>query len=173
MLAAALALGGAALLRGGVDPPALVGVGYVAAVTCPLWATDAREHRLPNALVMPGYAFAVIGLVWQWLARGLPAWEALACCAATLVVFAGVAATGGLGMGDVKLAGLLALVLGGLGGALAVVLALGAAVVAAGVVALAAMWHPDARRSDDLPLGPFLLAGFWAAGVLWVAGVGA
>ncbi|MFF1634975.1 prepilin peptidase [Leifsonia sp. NPDC058248] len=164
-----VAVVGAAVFGGGVDPPRLAGVAYVAAVTGPLWVTDARERRLPNPLVMPGYAFAAVGLGWQWLARGSPPWQALACCAATLVAFVVVAATGGLGMGDAKLAGLLALVLGGFGGGLSVVLAFGVAFVGAGAAAFCTMRHPDARRGDDVPLGPFLLTGFWFAGI-WLAG---
>ncbi|AAT89451.1 hypothetical protein Lxx16820 [Leifsonia xyli subsp. xyli str. CTCB07] len=52
--------------------PAAVGSLYLAAVTVPLVAADVRERRLPNALVLPGYVFLVVGVVWDGLARGSP-----------------------------------------------------------------------------------------------------
>lgn len=154
-----------------LDPRALAGVAYLAVVSLPLCRIDLRERRLPNALVLPGYAFAAIGVGWPALAWGNPPdayVELLLCWAATVAVLLVAASGGGLGMGDVKLAGLLALVLGGLAAgrglspALPMVSSLGLAFVAAG---LAAATTTLRRRAlpDDLPLGPFLLAAFWVA----------
>ncbi|WP_349864197.1 hypothetical protein [Leifsonia sp. WHRI 6310E] len=128
---------GLAVALGGVRGvgPAAVAAFYVAAVTVPLVVTDVREQRLPNALVLPGYAFAALGLAWDALARGSPGADAGAAVVgvvpvvaagsgAVAVVAVGVgvlglfvmlAWTGGLGMGDAKLAGLLAIVLGAVG----------------------------------------------------------
>jgi leader peptidase (prepilin peptidase)/N-methyltransferase len=110
----ALALWG---VRG--DGPAAVGAVYLAVVTVPLVVTDVRERRLPNALVLPGYAFAAVGLVWDALARGSPRHDTLASVMVVLAGGAGVLGlflllvwSGGLGMGDAKLAGLLAIALG-------------------------------------------------------------
>lgn len=128
---------GLAVALGGVRGvgPAAVTAFYVAAVTVPLVVTDVRERRLPNALVLPGYAFAALGLAWDALARGSPGADAGAAVVgvvpvvaagsgAVAVVAVGVgvlglfvllAWTGGLGMGDAKLAGLLAIALGAVG----------------------------------------------------------
>ena len=128
---------GLAVALGGVRGvgPAAVAAFYVAAVTVPLVVTDVREQKLPNALVLPGYAFAALGLAWDALSRGSPGADAGAAVvgvvpvvaagsgavAVVAVVVGGVgvlglfvllAWTGGLGMGDAKLAGLLAIALG-------------------------------------------------------------
>jgi|GEM_PF-975598 len=143
----AVALGGVR----GVGPSAVAAF-YVAAVTVPLVVTDVREQRLPNALVLPGYAFAALGLAWDALARGSPRADAGAAVVGVVpVVAAGVgvlglfvllAWTGGLGMGDAKLAGLLAIALGAVGmavpaGAVGALGAAGAAVPAGAVGAVA------------------------------------
>lgn len=164
--------------------PRLVGLAYIAAVTFPLCVIDVRERRLPNVLVLPGYAVAGTGLVWDALARGHPVQavaEVVLCAAGVLGVLLAVAAGGGIGMGDVKLAGLLILVLGGLGigdgGADAAVgsatvgpivpavACMAAAFAAAGLVALRA---PPLRAATDegIPLGPYLLGSFWAVGAV-------
>ncbi|MFF1878659.1 prepilin peptidase [Leifsonia sp. NPDC058230] len=154
-----------ALVRLGPAPPVVVACGYVAVVTMPLTVVDLHERRLPNALVVPGFAFGAAGLAWQWLARGSPPWGALGWCVAVLLAFGVLAVFGGVGMGDVKLAGMLALALGAAGsGAAAVGLAVGSAFVAAGVAAVAMLvlgrWAGPHR---EIPFGPFLLAGFWVA----------
>lgn len=166
----------------GSQLPRLVGLAYVSAVTFPLCAIDIRERRLPNVLVLPGYAVAGTGLVWDALARGHPVQavgEVVLCAAGVLGVLLAVAAGGGIGMGDVKLAGLLALVLGGLGiGGVGADTAVGSATIgpivpavaciavafaAAGLVALRA---PPLRaaRDEGIPLGPYLLGSFWVVG---------
>lgn len=179
--------------------PRLVGLAYIAAVTFPLCVIDVRERRLPNVLVLPGYAVAGTGLVWDALARGHPVQavaEVVLCAAGVLGVLLAVAAGGGIGMGDVKLAGLLILVLGGLGigdsgadaaiGSATVgratvgpivpaVACMAAAFVAAGLVALRApplrappLCAPPLRVATDegIPLGPYLLGSFWAVGTV-------
>lgn len=163
----------AALLGAGGAGPAVIGTLYLAAVTVALVQYDVRELRLPNALVLPGAAFVVVGAVWSSLQTGgsRVAVAALACGAAALVGFAVAASGGGLGMGDVKLAAVLA-------GALAAVVAergppLGEVVtvvgcwavmsfVAGAVVAwLAVRGFGSRRLSAELPFGPVLLATFW------------
>lgn len=163
-----------ALLGAGDVGPAAIGALYLAAVTAALVQYDLRELRLPDALVLPGAAFVVVGAVWSSLrpGGGQVAVAALACGAATLVGFAVLASGGGLGMGDVKLAAVLA-------GALAAVVAergppLGEVVtvvgcwavlsfVAGAVVAWAAVRGRGSRPrlSAELPFGPVLLGTFW------------
>jgi leader peptidase (prepilin peptidase)/N-methyltransferase len=157
-----------ALARLGGEPPVVVASGYVAGVTLPLCVVDLRERRLPNTLVVPGFAFSGAGLAWEGLARGSPPWAALAWCLATMIAFGVLAAFGGVGMGDVKLAGMLALALGCGLGPEAIGLAVGSAFVAAGIVALGAPSGAPSGAlsgapSGEIPFGPFLLAGFWVA----------
>jgi leader peptidase (prepilin peptidase)/N-methyltransferase len=158
--------------RGGISP-ALVGAAYAAVVSGRLVRTDVREHRLPNALVLPGFVFAAVGLVWEALARGSP--EPLLATASLGGAVAGgllaLASGGGLGMGDVKLATLLAVALAGVGGGEAggaVLAFVGAAFLAGGAVGLSALLRsgrPSLR--EEVAFGPVLLAAFWAVAVLW------
>lgn len=73
-----------------------------------------------------------------------------------------VAARGGMGGGDVKLAGLIGLA----AGFPLVVPALLLAAVAGGVAAVALLWARRKGASDPVPFGPFLSAGA-AASLLW------
>jgi leader peptidase (prepilin peptidase)/N-methyltransferase len=70
-----------------------------------------------------------------------------------------LAVTGGLGMGDVKLAAVLALA----GGAVSAVVVVGAVVgfIAAGVGALAVLVARGG--AGNIAFGPHLLGGFWAS----------
>ena len=166
-VAVAVALGAAVVLRHGADPLAIAGAGYVAATTWPLCAADWRERRLPNSLVLPGYLFGAIGVLWAALSSGRPPWTAVLCAVATLGVALVVAATGGLGPGDAKLAGLLALVLGGLCGGPAVVTAVGAACVTAGAAAVSGILGGRDGSTTGIAFGPHLLGGFWVTLLLW------
>ncbi|MGA0566588.1 prepilin peptidase [Rathayibacter sp. KR2-224] len=137
-----------------------VGCLYLALVTPELCRVDLAEHRLPNALVLPGFAFASVGAVFGWLASGRAPTGAVLAVVVVGGFFALLAATGGLGMGDVKLGAVLALA----GGAASVVVVIGAVVlgfVGAGVSALAVL---AARGgAGNIAFGPYLLGGFWAS----------
>ncbi|MEY9953045.1 prepilin peptidase [Leifsonia sp. EB34] len=163
-----------ALLGAGGAGPAAVGALYVAAVTAALVQQDVRDLRLPDALVLPGAVFVVVGAVWSALGPG--GWPvvvaAIGCGVAALVGFAVLASGGGLGMGDVKLAAVLA-------GALAAVVAergppLGEVVAVVGCWAVgslvagavvATLGYPRRVRTGvlraELPFGPVLLGTFW------------
>ncbi|MCP2304045.1 prepilin peptidase [Actinokineospora globicatena] len=94
---------------------ALLPFSYLAAVLVPLAAVDLAEQRLPSAVLLPSYAIlgaslttvAVLDARYESLARSLITMAALAAAYLVLAL-----ATGGLGAGDVKLAGLLGLALG-------------------------------------------------------------
>jgi leader peptidase (prepilin peptidase) / N-methyltransferase len=109
------------LRRLSVDYPAafwllLAAVVGLVAVGAVLSVIDARHHRLPDRIVLPAVAAALVLLVTAGLAGGNPA------AAARTVLGAAVLFTGflllrwvhpaGLGFGDVKLALLLGLYLG-------------------------------------------------------------
>ncbi|WP_382304902.1 prepilin peptidase [Herbiconiux sp. UC225_62] len=143
----------------------LVPMLYLAVVTVPLAVTDARSHRLPNALVVPGLvvsAWAVVGVGM----RDPPAVAApLAAAGAAALVFGAGRALGGVGMGDVKL-GLLLAGVAGMTDARILPGAAGATAVLAGVsAATCVMAEKLPLASARIPLGPPLLGGFWC-GVL-------
>lgn len=155
----ALTLAGIAVLGAGVRFE-LVGCLYLAAVTPELCRVDLAEHRLPNALVLPGLVFAGVGIVFGWLRAGDLSWSAVLCAVAIGAFFALLSVAGGMGMGDVKLAMVLALT----GGAVSVLIVVGTVMlgfVLAGATALARVASRGA--SGDLALGPYLLGGFWAS----------
>ena len=151
---------------GGMRPAAAVGLCYVAAVTVPLWRADADERRLPDRLVIPGFAFAAVGCAWDALSGGSAWWAAPAGTVVIALFFAALELSGGVGMGDVKLAALLAACLVPAAGTASPALLAGfvaAAFVAAGCAAVAATLHPAAEWGRTLPFGPFLLGSFWLA----------
>lgn len=109
------ALFAAITLRFGLSPqlPAYL---YLAAIGIALAAIDFDVHRLPNAIVLPSYAVGVLLLMPAGAVEGswFSASRALTGMLAMLVVYflLAVAYPGGMGFGDVKLAGLLGLFLG-------------------------------------------------------------
>lgn len=192
----ALAAGlGVALLGARDAGPAAVGTLYIAAVTAALVQYDLRERRLPDALVLPGFAFVGVGAAWSSSSGGGgPLVLAIAALSglAVLGVFLVLGSGGGLGMGDVKLAAVLAAALAALvverappegEPAASAVGAVGALVVgslvlgalAAGIVvrnrgtgAAGAEWTVGAGGpAAELPFGPVLLVVFWAVALGW------
>jgi leader peptidase (prepilin peptidase)/N-methyltransferase len=156
----------AALLAGSVEltglRPATGALAWAAGAAVVLGAVDLASHRLPDRVTYPASAVCAALLVvdaamlgsWGALVRGLVA------AVAAFLVAAGAAALSaeGLGFGDVKLLGLLGLVLGwvGWGVLLAGVflgLLTGALVSAALLVTRRAGWR------TAVPFGPPLLTG--------------
>lgn len=160
-VAVAVCLAVVAVLAVGLRPAAIPAL-YLAAVTPLLVLTDLREHRLPNRFVLPGYAAAALGLVGEWV-LGAPPFLALVAGAAYFAFLLVFAIAGGMGMGDVKLAGVLGLAAGLLDSTTAV-LSPALAFLGGGVVAVVLL--VTGRRGRHLPFGPFMLGGFWAAMVL-------
>ena len=112
-----------------------------------LTAVDVREHRLPNALTLPGATLILAGAVAS--GRGLPAIVgALALTGGYLVVH--LVSPAAKGAGDVQLA----LGLGALAGAFGVDAWIGAAL---GAPLLTALWGLLSRRRV-LPHGPAMCA---------------
>lgn len=150
--------------------PASLGCFYLLAAAVPLSLHDWRSHRLPNRLVLPGYPVAWFG---QLIALVLtPAeWHRLptATAAAIFTFAAGLLAHRfiGLGMGDVKLLALIALNLSWFDPLAGLVsLALGGLISASVAIAIIA-WRrtrtareSSKPRSANIPVGPYLLAGF-------------
>ena len=144
---------------------ALVPAVFLAMVTGELCRADFAEHRLPNRLVLPGFAFALAGLALQWAATGQVPVVAMIAGAAYFTFLFGMNLAGGMGMGDVKLGGLLGLCLGLIDVSAACAGPLLAFVFGgvAGVVMLLGRRTSHTGPRVSIPFGPFMLAGFWVA----------
>jgi leader peptidase (prepilin peptidase)/N-methyltransferase len=159
------ALAGAAAGLGAVLPAylALAGIGAVLAVV------DAEHHRLPNRLLsvltVAGVALltAAAGVDDRWHSLGRAALAALAVGAFFYLL--ALASPRSVGLGDVKLAALLAGFLtwhswltafAGLAGGF----------LTAGIAALALLAAGRVTRSTHLPLGPFLIGAALLAAAL-------
>jgi leader peptidase (prepilin peptidase)/N-methyltransferase len=149
------------VVRAGLDPVIVPGV-PLALATPVLWRVDVDERRLPNALVLPIGGLAAGGVVALGVRSGAWLVAVLLAVGGTLVFFLLLSVGGGMGMGDVKLAVVLATVLGPVR-VDAIAAAALVAFLSGGVAALAV--HVRSRRRS-IPFGPFLLAGFWVALVL-------
>lgn len=130
---------------------------------------DVRTLRLPDAVVGPSFAgaAAVIGLSELFggdlrLTSSLLGAAAFAGALGAVYVVAGkVYGAEAMGFGDVKLAGLIGLVVGAIDlGSVAV--AAGAAILLGGVVGLVALASGAGRRAR-VPFGPMLCAGAFIA----------
>lgn len=143
----------AVILFRGLAPNGLLGLALVA-VLVPVAFIDLKHRIIPNAVLATG---AVAGLVLLGaLDRGmLPEHLASAAGAFTFFLLAALAYPGGMGMGDVKLAGVMGLYLGA-----AVAPALLAAFTAGALVGLAIMAREGAAaRKRGVPFAPFLALG--------------
>jgi leader peptidase (prepilin peptidase)/N-methyltransferase len=127
------------------------------------------EHRIiPNRLTYPALLVALLAVAAAWLAgapieplRGL---AGLALYGGILFVVAVISR--GMGMGDVKLAALIGLVLGSIGLRF-VGVAAGSAIVLGGLGGVVALLLGRSRKSA-IPFGPYLAAGAVIGG-LWGA----
>lgn len=133
-----------------------------AAVSVSLAAIDLDVHRLPNAIVLPMYPVAAVLLGAAAVLSGDWGRIAGAVLGAVLLgagylVIAWVSR--GMGMGDVKLAGLIGLHLGWLGWDALAVGTL-AAFLLGGLFGVALLAAGRGRRTA-VPFGPWMLAGAW------------
>ncbi|WP_205325664.1 A24 family peptidase [Glycomyces sp. YM15] len=131
-------------------------LGTVAAVGIAAGWIDVYQRRLPDVLILPAYPLAGALLI----ATGEPDTQlrAVACAAIAMALYGIGCATGQIGFGDVKLAGLLGLVTGWAAWE-AAALALAATILVGGGQALAVM----SMGRKDFPYGPAMLAGAAAA----------
>lgn len=140
--------------------PLLIGVVWLAAVTPRLVAVDLAEHRLPDAIVLPGYPLVLAAvLLDRWSSDGALV-PALATGAGYGLVLLLLHLAGGMGLGDVKLAPLL----GGLAAAVAPAAAVGALILAflIGGAAASVVLLRRGRRAR-MAFGPPMLLGAWLA----------
>jgi leader peptidase (prepilin peptidase)/N-methyltransferase len=165
--------GVAARFRVAVDAPTGILVGsvlvivlflYFAAVSVALAAIDIDTHRLPNAIVLPSYAVTVLLIVAASISANdysllLPAAIGGAALFAAYLLMA-LVYPGGMGFGDVKLAGLIGLLLGFMGWGELLVGAFSAFLLG-GLFGIALLLSRRAKRRSGIPFGPWMLAGAW------------
>nr|BFE84826.1 hypothetical protein GCM10020093_074270 [Planobispora longispora] len=153
---------------------------YLTAIAVALTMIDLDVQRLPDAIVKPSYVVGallltpavVAGADWTSALRGLAAMAVLFIFYLALALLY----PGGMGFGDVKLAGLLGLYLGWLGWS-AVVIGTFAAFLLGGIAGVALLATGRAGRKTAMPFGPAMLAGallaLFAAGPIaaWYGGL--
>ncbi|MCR2825907.1 prepilin peptidase [Microbacterium sp. zg.Y909] len=148
-----------------VVAPLAVAYALFAAATVALTVVDLRSHRLPNALVLPLYPLILVLFALAALAAGdgAPLVTALLGGGVLFLLYATLRAMGGgVGGGDVKLAGVVGMVLGHAGWP-AVLIGTAAAFVLGGAVALFLLATGRATRTTRIAFGPYLLGGAWLA----------
>jgi leader peptidase (prepilin peptidase)/N-methyltransferase len=161
-----VAIGAAHDFAGGADLAAYLVAG---ALGVALGYVDLRAYRLPDWLAVPAFVSAtallavaaVIGDDWAAYGR---AWAAAAACAVLYLVLL-LARPADLGLGDVKLAAVLGLLLGWAGWSI-VALGVFLAFFVGGVVAVALLVSGRAGRRSSIPFGPPMLVGALLA-LLW------
>lgn len=143
---------------------ALIAFLYLAAISIPLTLIDLRTHKLPNRIVYPAYAVAASLLILASALTGDGAGviRTLAGCGILFALYLVLALIypGGMGLGDVKLAGVLGLYLGFLGWGPLLVGGF-AAFVVGGLFSIALIALRRANRKSGIPFGPWMLAGTW------------
>ncbi|MFC3687372.1 prepilin peptidase [Aquipuribacter hungaricus] len=156
----------AAVLLEGPTPWVVPALLYLAAVSIALTLIDVDVHRLPDAIVLPSYPVLFVLLAvasagsgdWPALLRAaLGAGAGFGCFLLLVLVY-----PAGMGFGDVKLAGVLGMVLGWYGwGALVLGLFLG--FLLGGVVGLAIVALGRGTGKTKIPFGPYMVVGAWLA----------
>lgn len=135
---------------------------YLAAIAVALALIDLDVHRLPDAIVLPAYPVSLALLAGaaaadgQWWSLGRAVLGGLALLAFYAVLAAVYPA--GMGLGDVKLAGVLGVFLGWMGWGSLLVGAF-AAFLLGGVFALGLLATGRASRGSGIPFGPWMLLG--------------
>lgn len=135
---------------------------YLAAVGIALAMIDLDLQRLPDALTLPSYpvGLALLGIA-AWVDNEPRSYVHALIGMAALFAFYGVVwfiYPAGMGLGDVKLSGVLGLYLGYLGWGQLVIGAFAAFVVGS-VVSIAIVMARGGNRKTRVPFGPFMLVG--------------
>ncbi|MGV1003631.1 MAG: prepilin peptidase [Candidatus Nanopelagicales bacterium] len=142
---------------------------YLAAISVALAFIDYDTKRLPDAITLPSYPVlaglllvpTVIDEAWLQFGRALAAGLALFA----FYLIAALIVPAGMGLGDVKLAGILGMALGWLGWGVLFGGAFAGFLLAA-LVGVALMIAGRAARSSAIPFGPFMVAGAMLAVLL-------
>ncbi|MDQ1128913.1 A24 family peptidase [Microbacterium sp. SORGH_AS_0888] len=146
------------------DLATLVAYAAFAVVSVVLALIDLRVHRLPHAIVLPSYPVAWLLLGAASVARG-DGGAFLRALGGMLALFAfylalRLAQPGGLGGGDVTLAGLIGLLLAYLGWDPLLIGAV-AGFLVGGMFSLVVLATRRGDRRTRIPFGPWMLLGAW------------
>jgi leader peptidase (prepilin peptidase)/N-methyltransferase len=154
----------------------LVALLYLAAISIALALIDIDVQRLPDAIVLPAYAVGSVLLGGAAILEGdlvaLARIAAGAGVAFALYFVLALISPRGMGLGDVKLAGVLGLWLAAFGWG-PLVVGLGAGFLFGGVFGLLLVALKGVGMKTGIPYGPWMLAGAWvgiAVGQLVTAG---
>lgn len=141
---------------------ALVPFAYVAAIAVPLAIIDFRQHRLPNVLTVSSIAVTLLSLVLGALFTGEVTRSSLAIVAGLLTFIIGfqLAKREGIGMGDVKLLTSLNAIAAYLA-TLLPILSMTVGLVIASIISLVHVGRRKINLESPIPLGPYLLLGFF------------
>ncbi|WP_129788421.1 prepilin peptidase [Promicromonospora panici] len=162
VLAALAAVGGACAAAAAPTWPEAVAFTVLALACALLVAVDLAEQRIPDRVLGPAYlsfiatltlAAAVSG---EWPRLGRAALAAVVLCAGYFLL--ALVSPSGLGLGDVKLSGLLGAYLGWLGWPEVLFGTLSAFAIAGIVAALLVLVRRRSRRSD-VAFGPWMVLG--------------
>ena len=127
---------------------------------------DADVHRLPDGLVLPAYpaVFVLVVLATAGLGDWAALVRALACMGAMVALYflMAIISPSSLGFGDVKLSGLIGLLLGWLGVGFAFV-GLLAGFVVGGLIAVVMLVGRRVGMRSHIAFGPSMLAGAFVA----------
>jgi len=142
----------------------LVAFLYFAAVSVALFLIDIDTHRLPDVLVLPSYVVGIVlfGVVTIILGTWVDILIAIVSAVALGVFYLILALIrpGGMGLGDVKLAGVIGLFLGWIGVGSVVVGAFSAFLLG-GLFSIGLMIFRKAGMKAKIPFGPWMLVGAW------------
>lgn len=137
-----------------------VPLAYSLAITIPLVVIDLRERRLPNKLVLPNLAVALLAVL---VTLGMGEWQRVLVSLgiSALVFFAGlfISVKGWVGMGDVKLLLTLSLPLSWFS-VWAMPILLGATLGAMVLVVSAMYFTRRIRLGSTIAMGPYILGSF-------------
>ena len=142
----------------------LIALLYLASISVALAMIDLDTHTLPNTIVLPSYIVGAALIAASTLLAG--DYDALLRAGigliGTFVFYFAVTVVypAGMGMGDVKLSGVLGLFLAWQGWG-AFVVGSFAPFVLGGLFAIVLLVSGRARRKTRIPFGPWMLAGAW------------
>lgn len=147
----------ACAVRMASDPTAFACCYFSAAGTM-MSVIDIRAMRLPDSMTLPSYPVMFAALAWASSTTGevRSLYRAVGAAAVLLAIFSILHLTAGVGLGDVKLVGLIGMLLGFHGWIVAFRGLFLACIIAAGWAATVRL---RGRRGSYIPMGPALVAG--------------
>jgi leader peptidase (prepilin peptidase)/N-methyltransferase len=157
-----------AVICGGVTPVGLAFTGF-AVVTLPLFIIDWKYRRLPNILTYSTIIWSLCAGIIAALIRSdfgqlrEPVLSGLGC--ALFFLLLNLISRGGMGMGDVKLAGVIGITLG-IAGWQQAIFAIALGFLIGGIASIVLLLFRRVSFGASIPFGPSMLIGAWLAIVL-------